>query len=146
MLQCGAMKKTPPTDAHCPCGSALPDCCGKYLDGHAAAPTAEHLMRSRYTAYVRMNEPYLLATWHASTRPTHLDLAPTQWLGLTVKRHEVQDADHAIVEFVARYKVGGRAYKLHEISRFVREAGRWYYVDGDDALTGTTIEMRHLKR
>lgn len=133
MLQCSAMKKTPPTDDRCPCGSgsALLDCCGKYLDGHAAAPTAEHLMRSRYTAYVRMNAPYLLATWHASTRPTDLNLSPTQWLGLTVRRHEAQDADHALVEFVARYKVGGRAHKLHETSRFVREEGRWYYVDGE---------------
>lgn len=141
------MKKTPSTDDRCSCGSgsALSDCCGKYLDGNSTAPTAEQLMRSRYTAYVRMNAPYLLATWHASTRPPHLDLSPTQWLGLTIKRHEVQDADHAIVEFIARYKIGGRAYKLHETSRFVREEGRWYYVDGDDALTGTTIEMRHLK-
>lgn len=86
-------------------------------------------MRSRYTAYGRMDDRYLLATWHASTRPAHLDLAPTRWIGLTVRRHEAT-GDRAIVEFVARYKIGGRAHRLHETSRFVREDGRWYYIDG----------------
>lgn len=93
-------------------------------------------MRSRYSAYVLRLEPYLLATWHPSTRPAALNLAaqdPTlRWLGLAVKRHQALDADHAIVEFVARSRAGGgRAQRLHEISRFVREDGRWYYVDGD---------------
>ena len=54
-----------------------------------------------------------------------------RWLGLEVRRHEAADADHAVVEFVARYKIAGRAYRLHEVSRFVREEGRWYYLDGD---------------
>jgi SEC-C motif-containing protein len=97
------------------------------------APNAEALMRSRYSAYVLGLEPYLLATWHLDTRPAALDLAqdaPTQWLGLAVKRHETSDAAHAIVEFVARYKVNGRAYRLHETSRFVRENGQWLYLDG----------------
>lgn len=91
-------------------------------------------MRSRYTAYTLLREDYLLATWHTSTRPASLDLAAdaaTKWIGLEVKRHEQQDTDHAIVEFVARYKVNGRAHRLHEVSRFVREDGRWFYVDGD---------------
>ncbi len=88
-------------------------------------------MRSRYTAYVLMCEPYLLASWHASTRPASLDSSPTQWIGLTVKRHERQDASHAIVEFIARYKINGRAHRLHETSRFICEGGRWFYVDGD---------------
>lgn len=91
-------------------------------------------MRSRYTAYTLNREDYLLATWHSSTRPASLELTnqpPSQWLGLTVKRHEQSTPDHAIVEFVARYKINGRAYRLHEISRFVREEGLWFYVDGD---------------
>jgi SEC-C motif-containing protein len=54
-----------------------------------------------------------------------------RWLGLEVRRHVQTDADHAVVEFVARSKCGGRAQRLHETSRFVREAGRWFYVDGD---------------
>lgn len=123
----------------CPCGCAgsdkkFPDCCGRHIDGGEAAPTAETLMRSRYTAYTLLREDYLLATWHPSMRPAALGLAEeakTKWLGLEVKRHEQQDADHAIVEFVARYKVNGRAHRLHEVSRFVREHARWFYVDGD---------------
>lgn len=91
-------------------------------------------MRSRYTAYTQDREDYLLATWHRSTRPVALELSDkphNQWLGLTVKRHDQPDPDHATVEFVARYKINGRAYRLHEISRFVREDGLWFYVDGD---------------
>ena len=83
-------------------------------------------MRSRYSAYVLKLADYLLASWHPSTRPSSLDLAEddgTKWLGL--------DENHATVEFVARYRIDGRGHRLHEISRFVREDARWFYVDGD---------------
>ena len=129
-------KHRPGTDAApCPCGSpsAYAECCGA-LHAGSTAPTAEALMRSRYSAYVLALAPYLLDTWHASTRPARLDLAgdeKSQWLGLEIKRHEATEADKAIVEFVARYKTAGRAHRLHETSRFVREAGRWYYIDGE---------------
>lgn len=117
----------------CACGSGRPydTCCGRWHAG-APAPTAEALMRSRYTAYTRGDSAYLLATWHPSTRPTAIDELPPglKWLGLDVRQaHE--DGDRATVEFVSRSKLGGRAARLHETSRFVREAGRWYYVDGD---------------
>ena len=120
----------------CPCGSSKPyaGCCGLYLDGNEIPATAETLMRSRYTAYTLHNEDYLLATWHPSTRPAQLGLADEanqKWLGLQVKRQEQQDAEHATVEFVARYKVGGRAHRMHEVSRFVHEEGRWFYVSGN---------------
>ena len=122
-----------PQDA-CPCGSddSYPDCCGRYHGG-IPAPTAKALMRSRYSAYVKRLAPYLLATWHGSTRPAALDFDnedKTRWLGLDIKRHEATGPDSAIVEFVARCKTDGRATRLHEISRFVREEGHWYYVDG----------------
>lgn len=91
-------------------------------------------MRSRYTAFVHGREDYLLATWHATTRPIELDLAapPTQWLGLQILQTERGGAvdREGLVEFVARYKVNGRAGRLHERSRFVREDGRWFYIDG----------------
>jgi SEC-C motif-containing protein len=92
-------------------------------------------MRSRYAAFVLGLNDYLLATWHPRTRPAALDPhePALKWLGLEVKRHRPIDADHAEVEFVARSKLGGRAHRLHETSRFVREAGRWFYVDGDIA-------------
>lgn len=97
------------------------------------APSAVALMRSRYSAFVLDKLPYLLATWHPSTRPASLEPNPAdlKWLGLAVKKALVQDADHATVEFVARSRQAGRGHRLHEVSRFVREGGRWYYVDGD---------------
>lgn len=90
-------------------------------------------MRSRYSAFVLDLSDYLLATWHTSTRPARLDAndAGLKWLGLEVRRHTLVDADHATVEFIARSKLAGRAQRLHELSRFVREDGRWLYVDGD---------------
>ncbi len=91
-------------------------------------------MRSRYSAFVLERSDYLQATWHASTRPVDVGAdANTKWLGLEVRRHVATGEDHAEVEFVARYKLTGRAARIHELSRFVREAGRWYYV-GDDLL------------
>ena len=129
------MKVTSPNVEKCLCGSGrlFADCCQPYHAQLASAPTAEALMRSRYVAYVLGLEPYLLATWHTRTRPASLDLDAEprpNWLGLEVKRHELQDNNHAVVEFVARYKIGGRAYRLHETSRFVREDNRWLYIDG----------------
>ena len=93
-------------------------------------------MRSRYVAYALELAPYLLATWHASTRPASLSLETEprpRWIGLAIQRHESQGEDQATVEFVARYRIVGRAHRMHETSQFVREDGRWFYVDGDIA-------------
>ena len=90
-------------------------------------------MRSRYSAYVLGLTDYLLATWHPSTRPAALEPwdASLKWLGLEIRAHAQADENHGTVEFVARSKRGGRAHRLHETSRFVREDGPWLYVDGD---------------
>lgn len=91
-------------------------------------------MRSRFTAFVLQLEDYLLSTWHPETRPTSLGLAedpPTKWLGLQIKRAENTSETTAIVEFVARYKIAGKATKLHEISQFEHIDGRWYYLSGE---------------
>lgn len=92
-------------------------------------------MRSRYVAFVQDRLDYLLATWHASTRPARLAPNPAglRWLGLQVKQHEVLDDDHAQVSFVARSRWQGRGQRHAETSRFVREHGHWFYVDGDVA-------------
>ena len=137
------MSRIPPVPAAaCPCGR--PDakgrplpydrCCGRFHADFAGspAPDAESLMRSRYSAFVLERSDDLLATWHASTRPPQIDFEPgLKWLGLEVRMHRVLDADRAEVEFVARSRLAGRAHRLHERSRFVRESGRWYYVEGD---------------
>lgn len=124
----------------CPCGRpdgkgrgrAYAECCALAHSGEYPAPDAETLMRSRYSAFVLGNKPYLLATWHASTRPASLELeAGAKWLGLEVKAHHMTGAATAEVEFVARFRVSGRAVRQHERSRFVCAGGFWYYVDGD---------------
>lgn len=128
--------------AACPCGRsnskgkpiAYADCCGRFVEHFDSqpAPDAEHLMRSRYTAFVLERAPYLLATWHASQRPAELDFEPgAKWLGLQVKDFQPTGDVTAEVEFVARFRVAGRAVRLHERSRFVLEDGRWFYVDSD---------------
>ena len=129
-------------NAACPCGREakpgqprqLADCCGRYLNDFAdlPAPDAPSLMRSRYSAFVLERADYLLATWHARTRPATLSFEPdARWLGLEVRAHVSAGPAAAEVEFVARMRVAGKAVRLHERSRFVLEAGRWFYVDGD---------------
>lgn len=127
----------PVATAPCPCGRGprYADCCGRWHDGplHLQAPDAEALMRSRYCAFVLGRHDYLLATWHPSRRPAALEPDPPglKWLGLELRGQVRQDADHASVAFVARSRLHGRASRLEETSRFVREDGRWYYLDGD---------------
>jgi len=122
----------------CPCGSGqlLADCCGPYLIGAEAAPTAEALMRSRYTAYVEHDDAYLLASWDPQTCPD--DPHPsadngTTWTGLKILRAEAgtEGDDEGVVEFIASCDVRGTPAQLHEISQFRRSEGRWLYVDGD---------------
>ena len=122
----------------CPCGSgdSYGCCCASYLDTGARPITAEGLMRSRYSAHVLARVEYLLHTWHASTRPVSLGPAgddPIKWLSLEIVATEAGGAqdDAGVVEFVARYKVRGRAERLHEVSRFIKQGGLWFYLDGD---------------
>jgi SEC-C motif-containing protein len=95
------------------------------------APTAEALMRSRYSAYVLKNSAYLNDTWHPSTRPVALDVSSddTEWRRLEVVGTEkgAETDSEGVVEFAAWFQGG----QLHERSRFVREEGRWFYLDGE---------------
>ena len=112
----------------CPCGSgeALPDCCLPYIRGERLAASAEILMRSRYCAYALGHEKYLLDSWHHSTRPQSVQLdASLKWLRLKIIDSESL-ADE--VEFIATYKLNGKAHKLREKSRFVLESGEWFYL------------------
>lgn len=131
--------------AACPCRGGEPiaqtygECCAIWHQGLQAspkyhAPTPEALMRSRYSAYVLKLGDYLLSTWHGETSPGEIDFPPTKWLGLEIK-HSAISGDVGVVEFVARYRDStGRAGRLHETSRFVRQgsdqAARWLYIDG----------------
>ena len=98
-------------------------------------------MRSRYTAFVQRDGSYLRESWHPDTRPATLEIEPRQrWLGLKIVGTEGGGPGdrEGTVEFVARYKIDGRAYRLHEISRFVRLDGRWVYLDGDRGPSDST--------
>ncbi|QSP95784.1 YchJ family protein [Marinobacter salinisoli] len=116
----------------CPCGSGRPyqACC---QPAHAGAPakTPEALMRSRYSAFVLGLPDYLLATWHASTRPASLSLEDSpRWASLQVIDHG-QQGNSGQVHFRAIYRTATGWGFLEERSDFVREAGRWFYVSGD---------------
>ncbi|MEP5568409.1 MAG: YchJ family protein [Halioglobus sp.] len=120
----------------CPCGTGLAyeACCAPYVLNELPAPTAEKLMRSRYCAFALGEEGYLLASWHAKTRPSRVRIDPEQkWIGLSIKSTEAGGAadSKGIVEFVARFKVAGKGHRLHERSRFEKIEGRWYYLEGD---------------
>jgi SEC-C motif domain protein len=133
----------------CPCGSQEPflTCCEVYLAGTAVAPTAEALMRSRYAAYCKGNVDYLIATLHPKSRKKDdrasisQSMKNTRWIGLKIlktQKGQIQDR-RGVVEFVARYQpvqskglpMMGIVNQLHERSRFVKEGGQWFYVDGD---------------
>ena len=124
------------TETLCFCGANLTyeNCCAPFHQGLQSAPTAEALMRSRYSAYVLQNENYLLATWYKSTRPKQLDFSneTLQWQKLEIlhtKKGGVKD-DKGRVEFNAFYVQDGQTQLMHEISRFKKLGGKWFYVDG----------------
>lgn len=117
----------------CPCGGLnYSTCCEPFHLGSSLPETPEQLMRSRYSAYVNKNEPYLLQTWHSKTRPSEPLFTDenTKWIGLSIKNAPPSIDKNGTVEFVAVYKIGGKAHKLCEISNFVKENGRWVYLDG----------------
>lgn len=129
------MAKKQPQTNDCYCGSKQPfvSCCQPIIEGQAAT-TAEQLMRSRYSAFCIKDKDFLLASWHHENRPDKLDFdEQQQWLGLKILK--VQDGSElhqaGIVEFVARYKINGKASRLHEISQFVNIDGQWFYSTGD---------------
>ncbi|GGT95878.1 YchJ family protein [Streptomyces lateritius] len=123
-------------DAPCPCGrtAAYGECCGRFHTGATTAPTAELLMRSRYSAFVVRDEAYLLRTWAPETRPGDIDFDPSlRWTGLEIRDTADGTAFHqaGTVTFLARYTQGGEPGSLHERSRFRRHEGVWVYVDGE---------------
>ena len=124
----------------CPCGSKIhyKDCCKAFHDGDAVAETAEKLMRSRYSAYVKNNKDYLLKTWHPSTRPNidefELDSnSEFRWLELEVVKTEagMERDTEGMVHFQATYRFQGQTGQMNEASKFVKEDDQWFYIDGN---------------
>ena len=125
-----------PLPGNCPClsGEQYAGCCGRFHRGEAEAPTAEQLMRSRYSAFVVLDAGYLLRTWHPETRPAGLELDPAvQWRRLDIvstRRGGPLDSE-GTVEFAAHFRHAGEKGVQRETSRFVRVDCRWYYLDAD---------------
>ncbi|HET6287654.1 MAG TPA: YchJ family metal-binding protein [Amycolatopsis sp.] len=120
-------------DSRCPCGLGEPYgvCCGRFHRGAATAPTAELLMRSRFSAFSVGDTAYLTKTWHPKTRPAGLALDPGQrWTFLEIlgKTGGGLLENEGTVEFRAHYRQDRRPGSMHENSRFVRVDGQWIYV------------------
>ncbi|MFT5739058.1 MAG: SEC-C motif-containing protein [Gammaproteobacteria bacterium] len=116
----------------CPCSSGQQYrlCCARYLEQGSIAEDAEHLMRSRYCAYVFGQVDYLQATWQAGFRPSSIQIDQRiKWIGLQIIKF-APGAEQATVEFEAKMLVGNRVEVMHECSSFVKEQGRWFYTDG----------------
>ena len=133
----------------CPCGSgrAFAECCEPALRGTQPAPTAEALMRSRYTAYVRGDVSYLLTSWHPRTRPVSLELADQPvWERLVITNTQAGAVGdkNGQVEFAAYYRSAETAGCLREISRFISEQGRWFYLDASQPDTAKTPGRNEL--
>lgn len=117
----------------CPChsGKSYADCCQPLHLGQAA-PDAERLMRSRYSAYALKLPEYILQTWHPETRPASLsgeELNGIKWLKLEVLSHQLTDDTHAEVVFIATYQSSkNKKSQLSEHSSFLRTNDRWLYV------------------
>lgn len=124
----------------CPCGSdkLFTDCCHRYLSGNQVAPTAEALMRSRYSAYATQNMEYIEQTYHSDNRKTlggeniEQAAAKVKWIGLEIVSSEkgMASDEEGFVDFIARYEEQNKQHAMREKSRFVKEDGRWFYVDG----------------
>jgi len=140
----------------CPCGSNrdFAACCHRYHSGEAIPETAEALMRSRYSAYVVGNVDYLENTWHPSTRKafdkqsTQRDMPAIQWQGLKILKCEqgLKDDDRGFVTFDAHYQNADTAYLLHERSRFLKQDGRWFYVDGVTKISQQSKKLTTIGR
>jgi len=129
----------------CPCGSKIKatDCCLVFINEEQKASTAELLMRSRYTAYALGYEEYILKTWHSSQRPASPGLGESvEWLGLKVLQASKDKDNEAFVEFIALFSDAGKTAKMHERSRFVREQGVWFYVDGVQVESNTLHNLK----
>lgn len=121
----------------CPCGTgrSFAECCAAFVEDGLPAPTAEQLMRSRYSAYALRRDDHVFRTWHPRTRPADVATDPAlTWTGLRILASDAGGPDDATgtVEFRATWQVGQQSGAMHELSRFERRGGRWVYVDGDE--------------
>jgi len=139
----------------CRCGSEklVENCCALLISGLRQAESAEQLMRSRFVAYATGNMQYVKSTWHSSTRPADVsDSAATHWLSLEVIEalKESDKSEQSFVEFKACFidssTQEARHGVMHERSRFIKEDGRWRYIDGEQFESSADIAIKKLAR
>ncbi len=127
---------------HCPCGliKTYSECCGRFIDGNETASTPEELMRSRYTAYTRINIDYIIRTMKPPANigfdadATKQWAEDANWSQLDVLNAR-QQANRGFVEYIAQYYMDNRRHVLHEMSEFLLENGQWYYINGKGPYT-----------
>ncbi len=129
----------------CPCGTGkeYKKCCLPLLCEERKADTALELMRSRYTAFTKNANDYLLASWAGKTRPQKLDSETTtmNWIGLEILETEMgsEEDTSGTVLFAARFIIADTLHTMREKSRFIKEKGVWYYLDGTPESTSKKI-------
>ncbi len=138
--------------AKCPCGSRadLDDCCGPIIAGDVSAPTAEALMRSRYTAFTRADMAYVESTQiqdeddESDSAANENEMNEVEWVGLEIFKTADggEDDDTGMVEFAAQFKRDGVLGVHRERSSFRREDGNWIYVDGETNLKGDPVRVK----
>ena len=116
----------------CPCGSGkeYAQCCKLYHDGFIAAPTAESLMRARYSAYVLEKADYIIKTWEELARPPVIEFdKQIKWLGLEIEQVDFGSEfdDQGWVEFRAKFEIAGMKSEQYERSRFIKDGSEWFY-------------------
>jgi SEC-C motif domain protein len=127
----------------CPCGSGLAyaECCEPIIKGQRPAQTAEALMRSRYSAYVKVETDYIFETTHPKHREGY-DAEGTrewaegaEWHGLEIVSIKDGGSAESIgeVEFIARYSENGEPREHHERALFKKEKEGWLFTDGKPA-------------
>jgi len=121
-----------PVSKKCPCGGGkYAKCCEPFHTGTKLPRTPEELMRSHYSAYARGLTEYVRSSWHPSTLPEGLTLEDNpEWLQLQI----IATGSHGnrgYVHFKAYFQVDDDIGVMEEQSHFVREQGRWYYLEGE---------------
>jgi SEC-C motif domain protein len=135
----------------CPCGSGqtYEQCCQPLIKGTRQAATAEALMRSRYSAHVKVEIDYIVKTTHPSKRGSVNrkeveDWAKSsEWQSFEIVQTEAggPDDDHGTVEFVANYRVKSKPNRHHEIAEFDKQEDRWYFLDGQPPKPKTLVRQ-----
>lgn len=133
----------------CPCGSGnnYDDCCKIFISGKKSAPTAQALMRARYSAYAKHEIDFIEATHireerdNVSVEETKQWSEESQWLNLEIlsTKKGLETDDTGVVEFKAKYRQADVIYTHHEVSKFSKAEGKWFFAEGRSSVSSAGI-------